>query len=60
MNTDNCPNCTHRDIAPTAEHDDGKQIVSRYRCPHCGHRWSCSRLADAYPPRYRAWDQPAA
>ena len=46
--TDSCPNCVRRGVEPTSERREGDQIVHRYQCQACGHRWHTSRYLPAY------------
>lgn len=42
---DNCPECCHTEHRP-APHYDTPYV--RYRCSHCGHRWTTVYDPDVY------------
>lgn len=50
--SDNCPACVPEDgpFEPTQTVDGTKEIVAFYRCPNCGHKWSCSWWISALGP----------
>lgn len=47
---DACPQCVVEvPVSPHQSRADDKQISGAYRCPDCGHTWSCSWLLSALP-----------
>ena len=39
---DSCERCMYRAAVPHSGIREGDSLTANYRCPSCGHTWSCS------------------
>ncbi|MET9467406.1 hypothetical protein ABZY44_21885 [Streptomyces sp. NPDC006544] len=52
--TDSCPNCLERDIAPAIIRRRGQRTRYGYECPRCSQQWITERIDSAYADHQEA------